>query len=158
MINARAETLAEKPAFSDALERRRCVIIADGYYEWTGAGSSRTPFRFQLKNRQPFVLAGLWERWERGETSIESCTIVTTSAAPAVAHIHDRMPVILDFDASTTWLRPGSAGRDMLHLLRPYSREDLEMFPVSRAMNNPANDTEECLKRAEIMEEWTLPL
>jgi putative SOS response-associated peptidase YedK len=151
MINARADTIAEKPAFRDAFRVGRCLIIADGYYEWQKGPGGKTPFRFQMNDRSAFVFAGLWDRWQRGAEPIESCTIITTQAAKSTAHIHDRMPVIMDFDESITWLNGESNGADLLSLLRPYERDNLEMFPVSHAVNNPANDTPECVQPSEIL-------
>lgn len=146
MINARAETLAEKPSFREALRRKRCLIITDGYYEWIKAADGRMPFRFQMTNRKPFVFAGLWDRWEGGESPVESCTVITTDAAPATVHIHPRMPVILPFENSMNWMQSKAADEDLLALLRPYPGDDLEIFAVSRAVNSPANDTAECIQ------------
>lgn len=146
MINARSETLAWKPSFREALQRRRCLIIADGYYEWIKTINGRTPFRFQMKNRKAFVFAGLWDRWMGDGAALDSCTIVTTNAAPATAHIHPRMPVILPFADSTQWMKSKAPEGERLSLLRPYSGNDLEIFEVSRAVNSPANDTPECVR------------
>lgn len=150
MINARAETIAEKPAYRDALQGGRCLIITDGYYEWAKTGGGKTPFRFQMADGRPFVFAGLWDKWRKGEESLESCTIITTQAANSVAHIHDRMPAILDFADSLSWLRSTSVA-DVLPLLRPYTHTDLTAFAVSRAVNNAANDTIECIQPAVAM-------
>jgi len=146
MINARAETLADKPSYRDALRHRRCLILTDGYYEWTKTGGGNTPIRFQMAGRKAFVLAGLWERWEKGKSPIESCTIITTAAGETTKPFHDRMPVILQHADSLKWLHADNAGTDVLALLRAYSGDDLEMFEVSRTVNNPANDTEDCVR------------
>lgn len=151
MINARAETIAEKPAFRDALQAKRCLILADGYYEWQKNPGGKTPFRFQMTDRKPFVFAGLWDRWEKSAAPIESCTIITTQASTAAASVHNRMPVILNFDESITWLQPDSGAAELLQLLQPYPKTDLEMFSVSRAVNNVANDSAECIQPSELL-------
>jgi putative SOS response-associated peptidase YedK len=147
MINARAESIAEKPSFRDALQRGRCLIITDGYYEWAKTRGGKTPFRFQMADGRPFVFAGLWDKWRKGNESLETCTIITTEAADSMAHIHDRMPAILDFADSLSWLGSKS-GAEALPLLRPYTHNDLTMFAVSRAVNNAANDSPECIQPA----------
>lgn len=146
MINARADSIAEKPSFKDALRHGRCLIITDGYYEWVKAGAGKTPYRFCMANRKPFVFAGLWDRWSRGETPVESCTIITTDASRATAHLHNRMPAILDFEESIEWMRSDASQTELLQLLRPYESGHLEMFEVSRAVNSPKNDSEECFR------------
>lgn len=146
MINARAETITEKPAFRDALKTGRCLIIADGFYEWTRSGRAKTPYRFQIRGGKPFVFAGLWDRWNKGAEPIESCTIITTQADQNTAHIHDRVPVILEFDHSLKWMSPNSPDSELRKLLRPYSGRDLEIYAVSRAVNDAANDTPQCIE------------
>jgi putative SOS response-associated peptidase YedK len=149
MINARAETLSEKPSYRDRIQTGRCLIIADGYYEWAKDRGTKTPYRFQMKSRKPFVFAGLWDRWEKGGSPIESCTIITTRAAPLASRIHDRMPVILGFDDSLNWIQQNLTSFEVLDLLQPYDKDDLEMYPVSRTVNNAANDTADCLQPLE---------
>ncbi len=143
MINARAETVADKPAFRAAFRRRRCLIPANGFYEWQagpGGGPPRTPWYFRRRDGRPLAMAGLWERWTRGDTPLESCTIIVTAANRAVAPCHDRMPVLLPEDAFDPWLDPGSS-REALHaLLQPAPDDLLEAWPVSRAVNDPRND------------------
>lgn len=146
MINARCETIAEKPSYKDALRNRRCLIIADGYYEWMKSERGKVPMRFEMLGGKAFVFAGLWERWEKGDEPLETCTIITAPAGIATAHIHDRMPVIFDHAESLRWLDDSSAKRDLLPLLRAYPG-NLEMFEVSSVVNNPANHTEDCIKR-----------
>lgn len=155
MINARADTIAEKPSYRDALKRGRCLVITDGYYEWTKTESGKAPFRFCLAGRKPFVFAGLWDRWEGTGPPIESCTIITTEASPATAHLHHRMPAILGFDESIEWMRADASQQELLGLLRPYPGDDLEMFEVSRAVNRPENDTEECIRPADQQQLFT---
>ena len=138
LINARAETLAERPAFSDALQRRRCVIFADGFYEWSGAKNHRRPHRFEVDGGAPFVFAGLYERWNAGDEAIESCTIVTCDANPLCATLHDRMPVILTDDAVATWLE--APADDALAVLVPFAASRMTTFPVTPELNRVTFD------------------
>lgn len=146
MINARADTLVEKPSFRDAFRQGRCLVIADGYYEWAKTATGKTPYRFRLSTGEPFVFAGLWDRWDKAETPVESCTIITTEASSATAHLHHRMPVILGFEESLEWMRPDAPRSALLKLLQPYPKDDLELFEVSRAVNSTQNDSEECVR------------
>jgi len=149
MINARAETLAEKPAFRSALRARRCLLVADGFYEWQRTGGTKQPHFIRFRDARPFGFAGLWERWQRGdEEPIESCTIVTTEANALLAPIHDRMPVILDPKQFALWLDPSMTDTNRVgELLRPYPSEAMEAYPVSLLVNNPANDAPACRER-----------
>lgn len=149
MINARAETLVEKPAFRSAFRARRCLLVADGFYEWQKLGTRKQPHFIGFKDGRPFAFAGLWERW-RGEGSehVESCTIVTTEANELLAPIHDRMPVILNPDDFALWINPSVSETDRLTgLLGPYPSEPLQAYPVSLLVNNPASDTPACRER-----------
>ena len=149
MINARAETVATKPAFRVAFKQRRCLIPADGFYEWAKtAGSSKQPFHISMHDGQTFAFAGLWESWQdETDKPIESCTIITTSANPLMAEIHDRMPVILPEPAWDPWLDPEWEARDTLEsLLLPYAFDQLVAVPVSLTVNNPRNDTATCIE------------
>jgi putative SOS response-associated peptidase YedK len=146
MINARAETAAERPAFRDAMQRRRCLVPADGFYEWQAVEGSkrRQPHFIRMKGDRPFAFAGLWESWRRRGDKVESFTILTTSANELVAPIHDRMPVVVapaDFDR---WLDPAVAAADVAGLLKPYSADEMESQPVGTQVNNPANDDPSC--------------
>lgn len=145
MINARAESLAERPSFRESLETRRCVILADGYYEWKVVGRTKVPMYFRLSDGRAFGLAGLWDRWERGETVLETCTVITTDASPVAATVHDRMPVLLVDEATTNWLDPSARLQDLRGLMRPCDRDELEMYEVGRHVNNAANDSAECI-------------
>lgn len=145
MINARAESLADKPSWSELLDRRRCLVLADGYYEWTGKGKSRTPYFFHLAGNEAFAFAGLWDRWERDGEPMETCTIVTVDASKRVAAYHHRMPALLDTDAAMKWISPSSSRREVLSLLRPYENADLECYEVSKFVNSPANESPECI-------------
>jgi putative SOS response-associated peptidase YedK len=151
LINARAESLLERPAFRDSFRSRRCAILADGYYEWAGKGKNRTPMYFRLSDGRAFGLAGLWDRWERGESPLETCTVITTDASPVAAQVHNRMPVLLVDDAIERWLDGSLRPSDLGPLLRPYERDDLETYEVSRYVNSPANDSAECISRTEVL-------
>lgn len=147
MINARAETLAEKPAFRAALKRRRCLILADGFYEWKAEGRKKTPIFIQLKDGDPFAFAGLWEVWQSPEGDlIKSCTLITTTPNALMEKIHDRMPVILPPPAYDTWLAPGELPAAKLDsLLKPFAASKMKAAAVSTLVNNPANDLPECI-------------
>jgi putative SOS response-associated peptidase YedK len=147
LINARAETLAEKPSFRTAFARRRCLIVADGFYEWQKQGAAKQPMRIVLKSREPFGFAGLWDRWRTPDgEEVLTCTIVTTTANELLKPIHDRMPVILPASAEARWLDPQQTDLAKLRdLLQPYPPEEMECYPVSRLVNSPAHDTPECI-------------
>lgn len=149
MINARAESLTEKAAFSAPLESQRCLILADGYYEWRTEGKSKIPMYFRLADGRAFGLAGLWDRWEKGDAPLETCTIITTSAGPRTRLYHHRMPVLLVDDAQTAWLDGTATQRELLRMLRSYDAADLEMYDVSRQVNNTANDSPDCISPVE---------
>lgn len=136
LINARAETVAEKPSFRAAFARRRCLVPADGFYEWKKtAQGPKQPYRIALPDDAPFAFAGIWEHWQDAQGSeLESCAIVTTEASPQIAEIHSRMPVILPPDAYEGWLAAPDTG-----LLKPYAGE-LRAYPIGRAVNKVAND------------------
>ncbi len=150
MINARSETLAEKPSFRSAYKRRRCLILSDGYYEWQKIPGERLkqPVYIRLKSEKPFALAGLWEIWQPKdmEEPIRSCTIITCPPNILLEEIHHRMPVILPQDAYAEWLSPDERSADTLQsLLIPYPDEEMEAYPVSRFVNRPMNDSPECI-------------
>jgi putative SOS response-associated peptidase YedK len=142
MINARAETLAEKSAFRNALKKRRCIIPADGFYEWQKLGKVKQPIRIVLKSREPFGFAGLWERWQSPDgAEMLSCTIITTEANELLKSVHDRMPVILTRDAEAKWLDPKVQEPDkLLPLLKQFPSDQMEFYPLSREVNSPAVD------------------
>ena len=152
-INARSETVAEKPTFRDAFESRRCLIPADGFYEWTGTRGSKRPYRVERTDRAPYAYAGLWETWkpEDGEPRV-TCTVLTTEANEVVAPVHDRMPVILEERHEETWLAGGSAD-DLLSVLKPYPADDLHAYPVSRRANDPKNDSVDLLEPVDVGEQ-----
>lgn len=146
MINARSETAPEKPSFRSAFKRRRCLIPADGFYEWKREEGGKQPFYIHMKDGRPFAFAGLWEDWNDGE--IRSCTILTTSANGLVGEVHERMPVILPAEDRDAWLDPEAETQELVSLLRPYPGDDLETFPVSRFVNSPRNNDERCIEPA----------
>ena len=147
MINARAETVATKPAFRIALRKRRCLIPADGFYEWQPVGRRKQPVYINLKSLEPFSFAGLWEPWTAPDgVEIKTCTIITTEANELLKPIHDRMPVILMREAERVWLDPIIQDpAQVLPLLTPYPSEEMETYPVSTWANNPTHDTEQCM-------------
>jgi putative SOS response-associated peptidase YedK len=152
LINARAETLAERPAFSDALQHRRCVIFADGFYEWSGSKKHRRPHRFVVDGGEPFVFAGLYERWGSAADAIETCTIVTCAANALCAAVHDRMPVILGDQAIEPWL--DGAAADAVATLVPFASSRMTSFPVTPELNRVTFDDPRALEP--IAEEATL--
>jgi putative SOS response-associated peptidase YedK len=146
LINARSETAATKPAFRAALRRRRCLVPADGFYEWQQAGGRKQPFHMRRRDGTPFALAGVWERWEGPEGCIDSCALLTTSANELMRPIHDRMPVILDPPDYDLWLDPGVQEIELLQsLLRPYPAAAMIAYPVSPVVNNARNDDPQCI-------------
>jgi putative SOS response-associated peptidase YedK len=130
MFNARAETVAEKPSFKKAFQNRRCLIVADGFYEWQKSGKSRKPFYFSMKSGRPFGFAGLYETWMSPEREpLNTCTIITTQPNELVRPIHDRMPVIIPKDKERSWIDPLNRDRGMLlSLLKPYPSDEMAMF------------------------------
>jgi putative SOS response-associated peptidase YedK len=151
MINARAETVAEKPSFRRALQKRRCLVLADGFYEWRKEGKKKTPLFITLKAREPFAFAGLWETWKSptGE-AIHSCTIITTTPNALMESIHNRMPVILPREAEMRWLdRTVEDPQSLLQLLTPYPAEAMAAYQVSQLVNSPRNDTPACIEPVE---------
>ena len=148
MINARAETVGEKPSFRQALLKRRCLVPADGFFEWRGAGKMRVPLRFTLKSGELFAFAGLWEGWRQPDGEwLHTCTIITTAPNDLVTRIHDRMPVILRRDAEDVWLDPKMIDVALLRgMLVPYPTAEMEARQVSTLVNSPQNDSPECIE------------
>ncbi len=148
MINARAETLAEKPSFRAAFSRRRCLVLADGFYEWQSrpGQKGKIPFYIRLASQDAFAFAGLWDTWRSPDGSkIPSCTIVTTRPNELLAPIHNRMPVILHPDHYLQWLDPSELPPSTLQpLLGPYPSSEMTAFPVSTLVNDPRNDHPQC--------------
>jgi putative SOS response-associated peptidase YedK len=147
MINARKETLAEKPSFRESFNKRRCLILADGFYEWKKAQGRKIPYYVRLRSRGPFSFAGLWSQWASPEgEDIRSCAIITGEPNELLAPIHDRMPVILPPSFRERWLNPSNHDLDELgSLLKPYPSDEMEAYQVSDLVNSPAHDSPECL-------------
>jgi putative SOS response-associated peptidase YedK len=147
MINARSETAPEKPSFRRAFRGRRCLIPADGFYEWKRMNGGKQPYYIRMEGGGPFAFAGLWESWDKGGSGeIRSCTILTTEANPLVAEIHDRMPVIVAPDAYDVWLDPEAEKDELYGLLAPYPEDEMEAYPVSRYVNSPSNNDPRCIE------------
>ena len=138
-INARAETIDEKPMFRDAFGERHCLVVADGFYEWQGDRGGKQPYRIALEDDQLFAMAGIWDTWENNGATRTSVAIVTTDANERLESIHDRMPVVLEREDEARWLEP-TAVDDAKSLLDPYDGEDLRAYPISTAVNDPSND------------------
>ena len=166
MINARSESVAEKPAYKDAFRKRRCLVLADGFYEWRRLKGGKQPYFIYLEDRRPFAFAGLWARWKpragqleeisggraqalplSADGRVESCTFLTTGPNELMEPIHDRMPVILPPECWDAWLDPENRdGRGLADLLRPYAAEKMCAHPVSTHVNKPANDDPQCIE------------
>lgn len=147
MINARAETVDEKPAYRDSFAARRCLVPADGFYEWRRSGRHKQPHFFSRGDGEPFAIAGIWARWSRGAEPIESYALITTEANATVAPIHDRMPVVLGEADWSLWLDHGTVDVALLKkMLRPAAADLLTEYPVSTYVNSPANDSSRCVE------------
>lgn len=149
MINARSETAYEKPSFRAAFSRRRCLILADGFFEWHAEkkGAPKTPYLFKLKNDHPFTFAGLYEHWQAPEGGeLHTCTILTCPPNDLVKDYHDRMPVMLGEHTRWQWLEESTDKETLLDFLIPYPAEEMKCYPVSRAVNSPENDGPEVLE------------
>ncbi|MBS1852988.1 MAG: SOS response-associated peptidase [Acidobacteria bacterium] len=149
-LNARSETVSRLPAFRDAIDSRRCLIPADGFYEWRTLQCVKQPYCFEVNGGSLFAFAGLWDTWKSpGGQAIRSCTILTTSANPLIAPIHDRMPVILAAHEYETWLQSPD-WKEASQLLRPFDAASMNFYPVNPALNNPANDSPQSAQRIEL--------
>ncbi len=146
LINAKSETAATKPSFRSAFKRRRCLMVADGYYEWKVIGKKKQPYYHRLSDERPFAFAGLWERWEKGEKPVESCTILTTDANSLASAVHDRMPVILPRAAYNAWLDPEIEDVGALQeLLSLYPAAEMTAYAVNPIVNKAGNEGPECI-------------
>ena len=145
MINARGETAATKPSFRQAFRTRRCLIPADGFYEWRKSGRLKQPYHITLGADELFAFAGLWERWQRNGEPLETCTLLTTTANDELKPIHDRMPVILRPDAYAAWLDPQAAADALAALIQPLPSGLLKLRPVSSFVNSPGHEGPQCL-------------
>jgi len=146
MINARSETAATKPAFREPLTNRRCLVPADGFYEWQKTGKVRQPYCFEVNDRELFAFAGLWDRWKDPSGQwVRTCSILTTGPNAVTSSVHDRMPVILDVDNYDLWLDPGMTNVEAVSgMLKPYDARQMRSYPVSTRINHVANDDAEC--------------
>jgi putative SOS response-associated peptidase YedK len=147
MINARAETVDEKVSFKQPFMKKRCLILSDGFYEWKKQKNEKEPYRFFMKDQRPFAFAGLWERWDKGEKPLYTCTIITTSPNRLTKDVHDRMPVILQPEAYDLWLnREFDDTEKLKSLLVPFNADLMDVYPVSNIVNSPKNNSEACLE------------
>ncbi len=147
LINARSETVAEKPSFRDSYRERRCLVVADGFYEWQAAGRRKQPYWIGLSDRRPFGFAGLWDRWKAPDgNTVESCVILTSEANEALCDLHDRMPVIVDPDHFDLWMDPDTIPWELEPLLRPRDADDIQFHPVTTRVNYVANDDPLCME------------
>ena len=142
IINARVETIEQKASFSESFERRRCLILADGFYEWERNGRVSQPYYFQMKNRKPFTFAGIWDRWQGNGRMITSCAIITTTANELLAEIHHRMPVILSAESHALWLNDDSRSSHLKEMLIPFPAAEMMSYPVTHDVNDPKIDSE----------------
>ena len=156
MINARGETVAAKPAFRQAFRKRRCLVLADGFYEWQKTSAGKQPWYIDQADGEPFALAGLWESWRggpdadgEGVEAVETCTIVTTGANAMMRSLHDRMPVVLDAAGVDAWLDHATGPEALQALLAPAPDGVLRAVPVSRRVNSPANDGPDLIRPVE---------
>jgi putative SOS response-associated peptidase YedK len=155
VINARAETLEQKPSFAESFLRRRCLIPADGFYEWKRSGKWKQPYFFQMNDESPFAFAGIWDKWQSGDRSITSCAIITTSPNELLATIHDRMPAILSDEAYDAWLRDDADPRELKAQLAPYPAPAMKSFPVSAKVNSALVDEPQLVQPIELKPELT---
>ncbi len=146
LINARAETAPDKPSFRNAFKKRRLLIPATGFFEWKVEGGGKQPYYVCRKDGRPFSMAGLWECWEKGESPLETCTILTTEPNSLVKSLHKRMPVIIPREVYDKWLDPATDKAALLKMLRPFPAKELIAYPVSRKVNNPAQDIPELVE------------
>lgn len=149
LINARGETLAEKPSFRGGFKYKRCLILADGFYEWKASPGSKTktPYFIHMKDRKPFAFAGLWDEWQSPDgDSVRTCTIITTEPNELMSALHNRMPVILNAKDYDRWLDPAPQTPDnLIHLIQPFPADIMSAYPVSTLVNKPGNDRPECV-------------
>jgi putative SOS response-associated peptidase YedK len=152
LINARGETVAEKPSFRGSFKYKRCLIPADGFYEWkTETGQkAKTPYFIHMKDRKPFAFAGLWDEWHSPDGDIlRTCTIITTTPNELMSKLHNRMPVIIDRGNFTDWLNPRpQTSENLMHLVQPFPADRMSAYPVSTLVNAPGNDRPECVQPA----------
>jgi putative SOS response-associated peptidase YedK len=148
-INARAETLLAKPSFSESFERRRCLIPADGFYEWKRTGKSKQPYYFKMRDEETFAFAGIWDQWQGDGRVILSCAIITTTPNELLASVHDRMPVILSPSSHRAWLNNEATPAQLIALLSPFPAEQMTSHPVSDEVNHATIDNEHLVEPCE---------
>jgi putative SOS response-associated peptidase YedK len=154
LINARGETVAEKPSFRGGFKYKRCLILADGFYEWKATGQkTKTPYFIHMKDRKPFAFAGLWDEWHAQQPdggTLRTCTIITTTPNELMSNLHNRMPVILDKENYADWLNPApQRPEDLIHLIQPFPADKMSAYPVSTLVNVPSNDRVELITPTE---------
>jgi putative SOS response-associated peptidase YedK len=145
-INARADTVATKPMFRSSFKKRRCIIPADGYFEWKTVGGQKYPYLHRMRDGSPLIFAGLWERWEGEDEPLESFALITTDANATASQVHNRMPVVLRMDSWEPWLDSDTDSSTLTSLLVPMAGDGLEVFPVSVAVNSPKNNRPELIE------------
>lgn len=147
MINARSEGIEQKPSFKTPLKRKRCIIMADGFYEWHKLDKkTKTPFYFRLRSGEPFAMAGIWDLWQNGDQILRTFTIITTTPNELMEPIHSRMPVILNERDEARWLDPEITNPELvLPLLKPYPSDEMESYKVSTIVNSPKNNIADCI-------------
>lgn len=146
MINARSETVTEKPSFREAFKKRRLLIPATGFFEWRKEDGQKQPYYICRKDQAPFAFAGLWENWQKGLEPLNTCTIMTTEPNALLSEIHNRMPVIIEQQQYDLWLDPQANRSELLDLLKPAMASELMLFPVSTRVNNPANEAADLIE------------
>lgn len=146
LINARAESVGEKAAFKGLFKNQRCLVVADGFYEWGKADGHKEPYRITLKDERLFTFAGLWNIWDKGSEPVHSFTIITVDSNDLVGMIHNRMPLIIDRSNHHIWLDPDKNEKELKEIMVPSRSSDMDMYRVSRVVNNPENETPDCIK------------
>ena len=153
LVNARCETLAVRPAFRYSFRKKRCLVLADGFYEWQKLPGGKQPVYIRLKGARQFAFAGLWETWKSAAGEIHTFCVITVTPNELVSRIHDRMPLILPEEALMRWLNPETSPAEVAALLEPYSAEEMELYPVSKLVNSAVNERPECIQKLEAVPE-----
>ena len=149
MINARAETVTEKPSYRQSFSRRRCLVLASGFYEWRKDADGKTPFFISRADNQPFGMAGLWDEWAKGDGELlRTCTVITTPANEFMQTMHHRMPVLMDGSSAPSWLNVEALNGELLPMLLGPQTVELQAWPVGKSVNNPLNDNADLIQRA----------
>lgn len=148
LINAKGETILSKSPFKQIIQSQRCLILADGFYEWKPEGKKKIPHRITLASDEMFAFAGIWDTWDNGDDVINTFTVITTAANDLVKEIHDRMPVILPKDQERTWIKPSITESEITAILKPYDSNKMSSYKAHRSVNSPNTDTPECIQVA----------